>query len=387
MSGELQAAISWLWTNPLYGFAGLVGLCIGIFYGFDGWRGNAEELALQDSPRVKNLLWILGPGIAAFIGDVKALDPDAKKPLLLLTYFLPCVVGAVVVVVFWGIWIGIGRVRARSRGETYGLSEALGDYFFYGYRYFRQQCDAEKQKRMRIEGPVLKIGLFLDVDLTITQETIQRVYAKELGLKERFDKLEALYQEKKINAGKFGRDLIELFAEKKFSKKMAEHLFEKVELRAWVDKLFLLQERGVDIYLVSSGPNYYIEALARQKNIPIERTISSTYEFADQGKGIISKCDAIEDDQKTKFVSNERGKYDITIGIGDNDGHDAFVAVCTIALLVAPETHTPLPSKYMIAPSLNPVFQLISNLVEKRVAPSQQPPADARRRQLAPSKG
>ena len=364
-----------MWGNPAYALAGLVGLCVGIFYGFDGWRGNTDEVELKNSPRIKNLLWVLGAGFAAFLSDAKSLDQNATKPLLLLSYFLPCFLGAVAVIVIWGIVIAVGRIGARSRGESYGLGEALGDYFFYGYRHYRLQHEAAKQKQSRIEGPALKIGLFLDVDLTITRETIQRVYAKELGVKERFDKLEAAYQQKEINAGKFGRDLIELFAEKKFTQKKAAEFFERVELRDWVDELFELQKPengGVEIYLVSSGPSYYIDALAKMKNIPLERTISSKYEFAEQGKGVIVKCTAIEDVQKTDFVLEMLSQYDITIGIGDNEGHDAFVSMCTIALLVAPEMQGQLPSKYMLAPNLTTVFQMVSKLAEKQVVALQQ---------------
>jgi hypothetical protein len=128
-----MAWITWLCGTPLNGFAGLVGVTIGIFYGFDGWRGNTSELDFQDSPRVKNLLYVLGAGFTAFIGDVKALDPEAKKDLVLLAYFLPCFVSGLVVVVFWGAVIGIGQLveTLRGRDHGYGFANALADYFFW----------------------------------------------------------------------------------------------------------------------------------------------------------------------------------------------------------------------------------------------------------------
>ena len=60
----------WVSAHSLYAVAILLGLAIGVFYGFDGWRGDTDALPFQDSPRVKNLLWLFGPGVAAFFGDV-----------------------------------------------------------------------------------------------------------------------------------------------------------------------------------------------------------------------------------------------------------------------------------------------------------------------------
>jgi phosphoserine phosphatase len=355
--------LPWLLDNPAYGFAALVGLCVGIFYGFDGWRGDTTDLSLQESPRVKNLIWVLGPGVVALVGDVRALDPDAKKTVMMLSYFLPCVAAGFAVVGTWGIVVGASRIAAAYKGQTYGygFGDALGDYFFYGYRYYRMKVDEAKARFLTPATgamPPLRIALFLDVDLTITEETIQDVYARELGVKAEYDKLENDYRLKTINSAQFGRKLIALFASKNFSRAKAEELFHKVDLKSWVDQLFTLQDRGVAIYLVSAGPSYYIDVLRERKKIPKERTIRSIYYFDEAG--VVSKCDAIEDDQKTDFVLKERRKYDITIGIGDNDLHDKFVSVCTIAML------TTVHSNYVHLPNFNAVFLLVDKLLQPR---------------------
>jgi hypothetical protein len=131
------------WENPLYGFASLVGLAFGIFYGVDGWRGDTASMPLQESPRVKNLLWVLGPGFAAFIGDIKAADPDAKRVQVLLAYFGPCLAAALSTVLVWGIVVTIERSVAtvRRRDCGYGIVDAVGDYFFFGYRHYRRMSD------------------------------------------------------------------------------------------------------------------------------------------------------------------------------------------------------------------------------------------------------
>ena len=134
------------WANGLYTFASLIGGAIGIFYGLDGWRADTADVPLQDSPRVKNLIWVLGPGVVAFLGDTKALDPNAKKVQVLLAYFAPCLIMALLVVAAWGFIIGIERIGAVivKNNFGYGIGDALGDYFFFGYRNYRKKSDEAK---------------------------------------------------------------------------------------------------------------------------------------------------------------------------------------------------------------------------------------------------
>jgi hypothetical protein len=81
----VNTVISWVLAYPLYAFGMLVGLALGIFYGFDGWRGNTAEIEqLQDSPRVKNLIWILGAGVTAFFRRHKGAGSAGKSR------FAPC---------------------------------------------------------------------------------------------------------------------------------------------------------------------------------------------------------------------------------------------------------------------------------------------------------
>jgi hypothetical protein len=69
----------WAIANLMYAIGALVGFALGIFYGYDGWRGSTEAVDLKDSPRVKNLLWVLGGAFSATIGDVKAIDPFGEE--------------------------------------------------------------------------------------------------------------------------------------------------------------------------------------------------------------------------------------------------------------------------------------------------------------------
>ena len=146
---QISEALGWAWQNPLYGFGTLVGLVLGIFYGFDGWSGNTSEVAFQDSPRTKNFLWVLTGAAAAFFGDIKALDQHADKVTLLFVYLAAFLAAGIFVVLIWGIVIGLGRLVATRKSGNFGyaLGDALGDYFYYGYRYYRGRSDAAQENR------------------------------------------------------------------------------------------------------------------------------------------------------------------------------------------------------------------------------------------------
>src|SRR5690348_4188135 len=63
---------------------------------------------------------------------------------------------------------------------------------------------------------VMKIAVFVDVDRTITKDTIQEIYAKELGLTDQYKKIEEDFQHKHIDAAEFGNQLIKIFAKENF---------------------------------------------------------------------------------------------------------------------------------------------------------------------------
>ncbi len=146
MGDILSPLLAWGQGNPLYALGIIVGFALGIFYGFDGWRGSTADLDFKDSPRVKNLIWVLGGAVVAFLGDIRTIDPTANKALLLFDYFLAFIVGLVAVVVLWGIVIAVSATF-RKRSPNYSISDAVGDYFFFGYRHYRQQVEEKGFQR------------------------------------------------------------------------------------------------------------------------------------------------------------------------------------------------------------------------------------------------
>lgn len=176
----------------------------------------------------------------------------------------------------------------------------------------------------------MKIGLFLDVDKTLTKNFIQHEYAKLIGCEDRYRSIESEFQNKEITSTQFGDKIIDVFKTKKFTKEFAVEHFEKVELTTWADRLLRMK---IDKYLISSGPSYYIDELARKYNIPPERVCRSEYLFDAQTK-LVKACHAINDQQKADFVRSKVDGYAISIGIGDHPEFDGpFISLCTIPML------------------------------------------------------
>jgi hypothetical protein len=123
----------------------LGGCAMGIFYGFDGWRGSIKDLGLRNSPRVKNLLWVLGAGAGIFIADFKAVDKSADRGVLLLIYAIGFFAAAFLTVVSWGCIIGVKFFKLRRSQPQNMPPEPFSpvlDYFYYGYAFHRSQYEA-----------------------------------------------------------------------------------------------------------------------------------------------------------------------------------------------------------------------------------------------------
>ncbi len=204
----------------------------------------------------------------------------------------------------------------------------------------------------------MRIAVFLDVDNTLTTDWIQKQYAIALKCEEKYKTLEENFQSKTIDSKTFGKEIITLFASKGFTETEANSHFQDIHLRPGTDKLLKLA--NVDKYLVSSGPSYYVDALADRYSIPPDNVCRSVYEFSRQTR-LIESCLAVDDQDKADFVRERiaKKKYSIVIGMGDSPEFDGpFLAHCTIRLMTV-ET-----GKYVYIPSFTSVVQLIARLSE-----------------------
>lgn len=202
----------------------------------------------------------------------------------------------------------------------------------------------------------MRVAVFLDVDNTLTEDFIQKQYATSLKCQSEYCALETQYGNKTINSKTFGEKIIALFASKGFTEEEAASHYQDIVLKPGAEELLKLTT--VDKYLVSNGPSYYIDALAARHNIPEENRCRSIYKF-NRKTGLIDSCLAVDDQDKADFVSKFKGKYDITIGVGDSAEFDGpFLSHCTIRLLTV-ET-----GKYLYIPHLTSLVQLIGKLTE-----------------------
>ncbi len=197
----------------------------------------------------------------------------------------------------------------------------------------------------------MDVGLFLDVDNTLTSGFIQQGYARLLGIEDQYMEIEERFQKGNISADTFGQRLINLFNSTEFTEEYANNHFVGIKLAPHAENLLHLP---VPIYLVSSGPSYFVHRLAREHNIPLGNVLCSVYSFCD---GKLLDCDAVSPSKKRFFREEKAKRHFLTIGVGDDERHDGpFLTGCSIPIL------TMRSSSYLYAENLGVVEDLVQTL-------------------------
>lgn len=204
---------------------------------------------------------------------------------------------------------------------------------------------------------IMSIGLFLDVDKTLTRDFIQKQYAIHLNVVEEYNEIENEFKQTQ-KSDIFGEKIIKLFRKKKFTESIAKSLFNKIELHEWT---YELKNLPVEKYLVSSGPSYYIHNLAKELNIPEDNVLCSIYKF-DKEDDIIKSCLPVNANSKANFVLSKKKKHVITIGIGDDELNDGpFICNCDLPIL------TNKSNNYFTLPqTLEPLFLFLGNIQKNK---------------------
>ncbi|ETR72964.1 MAG: hypothetical protein OMM_01296 [Candidatus Magnetoglobus multicellularis str. Araruama] len=198
----------------------------------------------------------------------------------------------------------------------------------------------------------MNIGLFLDVDITLTVGLIQEKFAELLGIHDEYIIIEEAFQSNSISSDEFGRKIVELFSKNDFSQKFVKDNFDNIVLNSWIEEILDLP---VTVYLVSSAPSYYIYRLAKKYSIPKERILCSEYTFNINDR--LVKCKAVSAQVKKDFVHKHKQKHLFSIGIGDSPTHDGpFVSECDLSIL------TKQHSGYLYAESLENVYTTIKSI-------------------------
>lgn len=214
----------------------------------------------------------------------------------------------------------------------------------------------------------MTIGVFTDVDNTLTRSYIQHNFARLLKVEQAYLDLEEKYSKVGgLTSDEFGRNIIELFNSVAFTEEFSSENFAKVRLKASAEALLRMHGPSIKIYFVSAGPSYYVRPLAKKFSIPPENVICSTYTFDDSGK--LSDCDGVTPERKRAFVEERTCTHQFTLGLGDDPLHDPpFLGECDIGFLTpkAGEEHAPLSDNHIWMPRLALVLDVINKL-DKRV--------------------
>jgi phosphoserine phosphatase len=212
----------------------------------------------------------------------------------------------------------------------------------------------------------MTIGLFLDVDNTLTRGFIQQCYARMVGVGDEHLEIESAYGSNNISSDEFGEKIIELFNRTSFCEQFAYDNFTKIPLKDSADLLLKCRSPTVEIYFVSSGPSYYVSKLAEKYKIPSENILCSDYKFDRDGK--LLECNAVTPKQKHDFREDHARSHDLTIGVGDDELHDSsFLDGCDIGLLT-PKAGTAgrmVSDNHLWTPRLSLILSLVLKLDKK----------------------
>lgn len=202
------------------------------------------------------------------------------------------------------------------------------------------------------------IAVFCDVDDVLTDMPINMQLATFMGVEGGLTEIEAKFY-KDGDTDAFNRDFIPLFRGAGFNANKAQEYFERVELRNRAIELIKLE--GVDIYLVTSGPSFYLDLLANQHGLdPDTRCTCSRYKFDDNGSLSANGWAAVGEAAKRSFVKKHAKKYSLTVGVGNSVRLDGlFLAQCSVPILIGA-----LEKAFLCVNELDTVIETIGNLAE-----------------------
>jgi phosphoserine phosphatase len=197
----------------------------------------------------------------------------------------------------------------------------------------------------------MKVGLFLDVDGVLTDKAINLQYAQLLGIQPKLVELEKKFSTREITNDEFNATFIPLFRDAGFTEKFAAENFKHIQIRTNSDDLL---HSAPDTFLVTSGPSYFIDTLARQKGVPADRVLCSRYEFDEHG--LLSRCTrTVTSAMKGNFVQSRVQDYDVAIGVGDTEQDFEFLSHCNVRVLVGGNR-----LEYFTVRELQPIVDVIT---------------------------
>ncbi len=212
----------------------------------------------------------------------------------------------------------------------------------------------------------MSIGLFADIDNTLTKGFVQHYYAANLGVSRAYQDLEARFQEGQLDEAEFGIRIVSIFAAHGLTTERARKIARNIPLRAKAADVLMLPDRlPVDLYLVSSGPSYYADHLVEKYPHLKNRVIRSKYTFDPVTPHLLSGCEAISARHKEEFVAKYARQYGISVGVGDSVRFDGpFLQHCTVPLHLVTARRLVGRLPFPIIQDLSPLLRLVERLAE-----------------------
>lgn len=210
----------------------------------------------------------------------------------------------------------------------------------------------------------MSVALFLDVNRTLTKGSIQERYAELIGCETEYAEIEAAHQANRLSPALIGAEIIALFSKHGFSERLASEYVSEVPLQEWTEELLALP---VAIFLVSSGPDYFIRQFADRHGIPQDHVLCSEYTFElDAGKAV--SCKPVGDNTKASFVQRHARRFLVTVGVGDSPLKDGpFVSRCTFPIL------TEATSEFFALSNFEVLYNFVRDLSEALPLPHATP--------------
>src|SRR5262245_24152621 len=113
----------------------------------------------------------------------------------------------------------------------------------------------------------MRIGLFVDVDGVLTWKPINVAIAEALEVQHELLPLEKQFDKGGITSEYFGNELCRIFRKAGFTRSWVKTNWAHMPLSANYRNLLT---SGLETFLVSSGPSYFIEILADEVGISLD---------------------------------------------------------------------------------------------------------------------
>ncbi len=196
----------------------------------------------------------------------------------------------------------------------------------------------------------MEVGLFLDVDGVLNHKAVNLQYAQLLGVENKLNELEKRFANREITNDEFNAEFIPLFRGAQFTKEFAQKNYSNIQMRSNAKQLIAACP---NTFIVTSGPSYFIDKLAKENDLRDDRILCSRYQF-DHEELLSRDVIPVTSTMKGDFVSKLASRFDVSIGVGDTEQDTEFLSHCDVRILMAGNR-----LEYLNVRELQPIVDLV----------------------------